>query len=209
MDGRDWDVRYSGAELVWGAEPNRFVAAEMAPLLPGRALDVACGEGRNAIWLAGRGWQVTGADFSAVALERSGRLAAEAGVAGRVSFVLADVVAGPLPAGPFEAVVVAYLQLEAAQRRAALRRAAQVVAPGGMLLVAGHDTANLTEGTGGPQDPRVLFSASDVVADLAGLAGLRVEKAERVQRPVPGADRPALDALVRLRKVPVDGRGAA
>lgn len=202
MDAESWDARYSGTELVWGAEPNRFVAGELADLPSGRALDVACGEGRNAIWLASRGWQVTGVDFSAAGLDRAVRLAARAGIAGRVSFQLGDVVSGPLPAGPFDAVVVAYLQLEERQRRAALRLAAAAVAPAGTLLVVGHDTANLTEGTGGPQDPRVLFSPEDVTADLAGLPGLAVEKSERVRRPVPAAGRDAIDALVRIRREP-------
>jgi len=202
VDADAWNARYSGTELVWGTEPNRFVAAELADLPPGRALDVACGEGRNAIWLAGRGWQVTGVDFSAAGLDRAMRLAAGAGVADRVSFQLGDVVTGPLPAGPFDAVVVAYLQLEGPRRRAALRLAAAAVAPAGTLLVVGHDTTNLTEGSGGPQDPQRLFSPEDVTADLAGLPGLVVEKAERVRRPVPAAGRDAIDALVRVRREP-------
>src|SRR5579875_20601 len=208
MDAETWNDRYSGAELVWGTEPNRYVAAELADAPPGRALDVACGEGRNAIWLATRGWQVTGVDFSSAGLSRAARLAERAGVAGRVSFQLADVVTGPLPGGPFDAVVVAYLQLEAPRRRAALRKSAEVVAPGGTLLVVGHDSSNLTEGTGGPQDPRVLFTPQDLTADLADLPGLAVDKAERVRRPVPGAGRDAIDALVRIRREPDRGRGA-
>jgi SAM-dependent methyltransferase len=206
MDAEAWNARYSGTELVWGAEPNRFVAAELANLPPGRALDVACGEGRNAIWLAGRGWQVTAVDFSSAGLGRAMRLAERAGVGGQISFQLADVVTGPLPAGPFDAVIVAYLQLEVPQRRAVLRKSAGVLVPGGTLLVVGHDTSNLTEGTGGPQDARVLFTPEDVTADLAGLPGLAVEKAERVRRPVPGGGRDAIDALVRIRREPVRER---
>ncbi|MBS4729281.1 class I SAM-dependent methyltransferase [Mycobacterium sp. SM1] len=200
MDAQAWNSRYSDAELLWGAQPNMFVVAEMAATPPGRALDVACGEGRNAIWLASRGWQVVGVDFSAVGLERAARLADRAGVAQRVAFRLADVVSDPLPAGPFDAVIVAYLQLAAGPRRVVLRKAAAAVAPGGTLLVVGHDSTNIAEGTGGPQDPAVLFSPADVLADLVGLDGLVVEKAERVRRPVPGADRDAIDALVRLRR---------
>ena len=202
MDSTAWDARYQGRELVWGTAPNRFVADELAGLAPGRALDVACGEGRNALWLAGRGWQVTGVDFSAAGLERARRLAAAGGLGDRVDFVLGDAVAGPLPEGPFDAVVVAYLQLPADQRRAALRHAARALAADGTLLVVGHDTANLTDGVGGPQDPAVLYSPEDVVADLADLPGLTVERAERVTRPVQldGADRTAIDALIRARR---------
>ncbi|MGF2946056.1 class I SAM-dependent methyltransferase [Mycobacterium sp. Lab-001] len=200
MDAQAWDSRYGEADLLWGIEPNRFVAAELAEASPGRALDVGCGEGRNAIWLAGRGWHVVGVDFSERGLARAAQLASHAGVADRVDFQRADVVNEALPAGSFDAVVVAYLQLAEGPRRAALRNAAAAVAPGGTLLVVAHDTTNLTEGVGGPQDAEVLFSPDDVVADLAGLTELVVQKAERVRRPVPGAERDAVDALVRLRR---------
>ncbi len=201
MDSTAWDDRYAGSELVWGSGPNRFVAAELEELPPGRALDVACGEGRNAIGLATRGWEATGVDFSATAVARARRLAADAGVAERTEFAVGDVVAGPLPSGRFDVVVVAYLQLPAAERRAALRHAAQALAPGGTLLVVAHDSTNLTDGAGGPRDPAVLYTADDVLTDLDGLA-LVVDKAERVTRPVqtPDGGRQAIDALVRLHR---------
>ncbi|MDI3315255.1 MAG: class I SAM-dependent methyltransferase [Mycobacterium sp.] len=202
MDAEAWNSRYRDAELLWGAQPNTFVVAELTAAPPGRALDVACGEGRNAIWLASHGWQVIGVDFSAVGLERAEQLASRAGVEQRVSFRLADVVSDPLPTGPFDAVIVAYLQLAPGPRRVVLRKAAAAVGTGGTLLVVGHDSTNLAEGIGGPQDPAVLFSPAEVLADLAGLDGLVVEKAERVRRPVPGAERDAIDALVRLRREP-------
>jgi SAM-dependent methyltransferase len=203
VDAAGWDARYAATDLVWGSAPNRFVAAVFADVVPGRALDVACGEGRNAIWLATCGWRSTGIDFSAAAIDRAARLAADAGVTDLVEFVVGDVVAGPLPPGPFDAVVVAYLQVIADERRSALRAAAKVVAPGGFLLVVGHDTANLAEGVGGPQDPAVLFTPQDVVADLADVLELVVVKAERVRRPVatPDGERTAIDALVRVRRV--------
>ncbi len=210
MDSAAWDARYAAGGLVWGSGPNRFVAAELEALPPGHALDVACGEGRNAIWLATRGWRATGIDFSSGAIERARRLAADAGVEDRVRFVVGDVVTGPLPAGSYDVVVVAYLQVPAPERRAALRRAAGSLAPGGTLLVVGHDSANLVDGVGGPQDAAVLFTARDVAADLAGVAGLVVEKAERVRRSVatPQGQRDALDALVRVRRASTsDGSG--
>ena len=75
-----WNQRYSGTELIWTAQPNRFLVAEAEDLPPGRALDLACGEGRNAVWLARRGWSVTGVDFAGVGLAKAARLAEEAGV---------------------------------------------------------------------------------------------------------------------------------
>src|SRR5579875_1878471 len=75
MDRAEWDARYAGEELLWRAEPNQFLVEEVAELPPGRALDVACGEGRNAIWLAEHGWNATGVDFSEVALAKARRLA--------------------------------------------------------------------------------------------------------------------------------------
>jgi SAM-dependent methyltransferase len=201
MDAATWDAQYASHDLVWGSEPNRFVAAELEGLPPGRALDVACGEGRNAIWLATLGWQVTGVDFSAAAIDRAQRLAADAGVTSRTRFVVGDVVAEALPSGPFDVVVVAYLQLPGTSRRQVLQHAARVLAPGGTLLVVGHDPANLTDGVGGPQDPQVLYTPADVLTDLHGLP-LVVERAEQVRRAVqtPDGEREAIDALVLVRR---------
>ncbi|MCI3276673.1 class I SAM-dependent methyltransferase [Streptomyces cylindrosporus] len=93
MDAATWDERYRGSELVWKAEPNRFVAEDLAGLkASGRAVDLAAGEGRNSVWLAERGWEVDAVDFSAVALEKAERLAADRGV--RLRTVRADLTAG-------------------------------------------------------------------------------------------------------------------
>ncbi len=204
MDARGWDERYAAAPLVWSAGPNAFVEAELAGLPAGRALDLACGEGRNALWLAGRGWQVTAVDFSAVAVDKGRRLAERQHLDGRVDWVVGDVLTVPLPAS--DLALLAYLQLAAQERRTAVRRAWDALTPGGTLLVVAHDSSNLTEGTGGPQDPAVLYTADDVLDDLAGRE-LDVVRAERVARPVPPDDehggdpaRTAWDALLRARK---------
>jgi SAM-dependent methyltransferase len=196
VDASAWDERYASAELVWGVAPNRWVAQEVADLPAGRALDLACGEGRNALWLAGRGWRVTAVDFSAVAIEKARRL--QDGTAAEVEWVCADVLAYR-PVEPVDLALLCYLQLAAPERRTAVRHAAASLAPGGVLLVVGHDSANLKDGYGGPQDPSVLFTAGDVAADLAD-ADLVVERAAAVRRPVDGAPRPAIDALLRARR---------
>jgi SAM-dependent methyltransferase len=190
----DWNSRYAQKELLWTAEPNRRFAAEVEGLEPGRALDVACGEGRNAVWLAERGWRVTGVDFSDVAIEKAAALAAARGVV--VEWVVDDVVAYAPERGAFDLVAVLYLQLPHDELAAVLRHAARALAPGGTIVVLGHDSTNLTDGYGGPKDPAVLFTPEDVVG---GLGGLAVERAEKVRRTVPldGGEAVAVDALVR------------
>ena len=195
MKAADWDERYRATELVWGAEPNRWVAQEVADLAPGRALDLACGEGRNARWLAARGWEVSAVDFSAVGLDKARASEAAAPTKLAVSWVLADVTRYAHPS-PVDLALICYLQLPADERRAAVRAAAAALAPGGVLLVIGHDSRNLTSGVGGPQDATVLFTGADIVRDLHWLDVL-IDKAELVEREVAGAPRPALDALVR------------
>jgi SAM-dependent methyltransferase len=190
-----WNRRYAEEQLLWSAGPNRVLAAETAELEPGRALDLACGEGRNAIWLAERGWRVTAVDFADVALAKAARIASERGV--DVDFVHADLLAWEPPEQSFELVCVLYLQLPAADRRLVLGRAAAAVAPGGTLLLVAHDLSNLTEGYGGPDNPDVLLTPEDVAVELPGL---EIERAERILRDVEGADRPAIDALVRARR---------
>lgn len=195
MDAAEWDARYAADELVWSATPNRWVAEELAELPPGRALDLAAGEGRNAIWLAERGWDVTAVDFSQVAIDKAAALAARRGVTLRL--VVADVTVWTPPAAAFDAVLVAYLQLPADRFATVLRRAAAALAPGGTLLVIGHDRDNLTRGYGGPQDPVVLVTVPEVTA---ALDGLDIVRAEQVLRPVPlphGGEATAVDALVR------------
>ena len=197
MDSEEWDQRYAGTGLVWTAEPNRFAVAELQDLAPGRALDVAAGEGRNAVWLASRGWQVTAVDFSAAGLDKGRRLAEARGVA--VDWVHADVRDYQPEAASFQLVLVAYLQLREAELDGVLRRAATALAPGGVLLVVGHDVTNLTEGSGGPPDPAVLYTPESITRSLGGLA---VVRAERVRRPVATADghREAVDTLVRATR---------
>ncbi len=193
MDRQAWDERYATEELVWKGDPNRFLVDAVDALAPGRALDVACGEGRNAVWLASKGWRVTGVDFSGTGLAKARRLAADRGV--EVTYVQADVVEWVPPEASFDLVVVMYLHLPAEQRRRALAHACVALAPGGTVLVVGHDRSNLLEGTGGPQDPAVLFGPEDVVGDLSGL---EIDRAEQVTRTVltDAGERTAIDALV-------------
>lgn len=205
MRREDWDRRYSERGLLWSSDPNRFLVAEVGDLPPGRALDLACGEGRNALWLAALGWRVTGVDYSQVAIAKARDRAVADGTVG-VEFVCADLLDYEPEESAFDLVIALYLQLPADERRAVLRSAKAALAPGGTVFVVGHDLTNLSDGAGGPSDPEVLYTPDDLVADLSGL---EVQKAERVLREVDDADRPAIDALVRaVREVPPAlGRG--
>jgi SAM-dependent methyltransferase len=203
VDSSTWDERYSGSNLVWSSTPNQWVEQITAGLPPGRVLDLAGGEGRNALWLADRGWKATVVDFSQVALDRASNLAAErfGDQDDRLTTERADLLTYQPEPDSFDLVLVVYLHLVADARRTVLRMAAAAVAPGGLLLVAAHDSTNLTNGVGGPQDPKVLYTAEDIAADLAG-CGLDIERTGTVARTVVTEDGPrdALDALLLARK---------
>jgi SAM-dependent methyltransferase len=194
MQREDWDRRYADSEFLWSMEPNRFVVRELGDLPPGRALDLACGEGRNAVWLAERGWQVTAVDFSQVGLQKARQLAEARGVT--VDWVLADVREYQPENGAYLLVLVTYLQIPPVERAAVLLDACSALGPGGVLLVIGHDLANLSDGVGGPQDPALLYTPEAIAAELSGLL---VQRAERVRRPVEvdGQTQDAIDTLVR------------
>ncbi len=190
MSQTDWDERYRETKWVWSLTPNVFVAEGLAGLAPGRALDLACGEGRNALWLAGRGWRVTAVDFSTAALDKGRERAAEDGL--ELEWVAADVTGYAPEPGGYDLVLIAYLHLVPRDLATVLRRAADALAPGGTLFVVGHDVTNIADGFGGPQDPDVLYTPEALTAPLGSL---RVERAERVTRAVDGAPRPAIDTL--------------
>jgi len=198
VDSNAWDDRYSGTELVWSSTPNQWVEQVASELLAGRALDLAGGEGRNALWLAERGWRATVVDFSQVAVDRTLALAAErfGSADRRVTAERADLLTYEPESQGFQLVLVVYLQLPADARRTVLRMAAGAVAPGGLLFVVAHDSTNLGAGFGGPPDSSVLYTAADVAADLAD-CGLAIQRCEAVTRTVATDQGPrdAIDAL--------------
>ena len=187
-----WDERHAAGEPVELIEIDPSLEEEVARLTPGRALDLGAGAGGNAVWLARRGWRVTGVDFSSVALERARALARAHGVA--VDWVLADLLEWRPPEASFDLVILVFIHMAPADRQVVHRMAVRALAPGGTLLVVGHDRSNLVEGTGGPQDPEVLFTAAEIASELPGLS---IERAETVRRPV-GAGRYRIDAVVRV-----------
>jgi SAM-dependent methyltransferase len=199
MSSDMWDDRYAASDLVWSAEPNIWVEQLTADLPVGRLLDLAAGEGRNALWLAERGWDATAVDFSQVALDRAQQLAVQrlGDDASRFHTEQADVMVYSPHPQQFDLVLVVYLQIPAEQRWMAMRTAAAALAPGGRLMVIAHDSANLTGGVGGPQDPALLYTPENVISDLEG-TDLVVEFAQTSERQVrnDGGSRTALDAVV-------------
>jgi SAM-dependent methyltransferase len=194
MDVDTWNDRYRDKELVWSAGPNVFVEAICRDLTPGRSIDLAAGEGRNAIWLAEQGWQSTAVDFSEVAIDKARRLAEHQGVA--LTTEVADLTTYVPTPGGYDLVLVAYLQLPDEQLTPILHRAAAAVAPGGTFLLVSHDRENLEHGHGGPQSAAVLTTPDQVVAALGD--GFEIDRAEVAERPVPTDDgeRVALDTIV-------------
>ena len=182
----DWDERYEQRQQ-WTSGPNPLVESLVGGLPPGDAVDLAAGEGRHALWLAGLGWRVTAVDFSAVGL---GRGRAQPG-GEQVRWETADVLTWSAPASSLDLVLVAYLHLPEPDTTQLLRGAVGWLRPGGRLLVLGHDVDNLTAGSGGPQEPAILHS----VARLAPVAELLdVDRLEQVRRET--GDGVAIDTLL-------------
>lgn len=192
----DWDERYGGREYVWTVTVNRFIERELGHREPGTAIDLGAGEGRNAVWLAQRGWSVIAVDFSSVGLEKAARLAADHGV--DVAFIHTDVFTYS-PAEQVDLVVLAYLQVPDDQQRRVLARAASWLKPGGTVFVVAHDKSNVTDGHGGPPSADVCY---DLPSTIAALDGLDIERAEVAERVVDTAEGPrtALDTLVVARR---------
>ncbi|QHC24271.1 class I SAM-dependent methyltransferase [Streptomyces sp. GS7] len=137
-DHEFWDTFYTERDQVWSGNPNVVLVRETRGLTPGTALDLGCGEGADAVWLAGQGWRVTAADVSRVALGRAAEHAAAAGVADRVDWQWHDL-AESFPEGGFDLVSVQFLHHPGEIfRERILRRASGAVAPGGVLLIVGH-----------------------------------------------------------------------
>lgn len=176
VDANGWDQRYSDEERVWSAEPNVFVAQYLSGRTPGVAVDLGAGEGRNAVWLAQQGWDVTAVDFSAVGLAKARAAARDAGV--QLATVVADAEHYE-PTMPVDLVLLSYLQIPDAAQRRVLRRVTQWLNPGGAVFVVAHDKLNVEAGRGGPPDPDVCYTVEQTVA---ALEGLEVQFAEMLDR---------------------------
>ncbi|WP_344684942.1 class I SAM-dependent methyltransferase [Saccharopolyspora taberi] len=194
MDPLHWDKMYRSRDQVFSGEPNGVLVAEVTELPAGRALDVGCGEGADALWLAGRGWQVTAVDISPVALQR----AAAADTTGRVTWTNADLISTPPPAGAFDLVSVQYFPLVRQPGHAALRGLLDAVAPGGTFLFASHDLADLTPRPEEGFDPRDYYQPSEVAGILGDDWTVLVD--ETRPRATPAGTHHTHDTVLRARR---------
>ena len=196
----DWDERYGSTGQVWSGDPNGALVAEVADLTPGRALDVGCGEGADAVWLAGLGWDVTALDVSEVALDRAARRAEDAHV--RLRLIHSGLVEAALPPATFDLVSAQYPALRSSPGHDAERALAEAVAPGGVLLVVHHAdfTAEVARSHGIDLADYVL--PADVAAFLD--QGWDVVLDERRLRDVPrsgGGAHHTHDVVLRARRL--------
>jgi SAM-dependent methyltransferase len=166
FDEASWEERYGSSDRIWSGRPNPQLVTEVSGLAPGTALDVGSGEGADAIWLASRGWRVTAVDFSTTALKRAAAHAEAEGVAARIDSVHADVRDWTPPVAGFDLVSAQYMHLPPEPRRALYARLADAVAPGGTLLIVGHDISDLETGAHRPDMPEQFFTADEVAGSL-------------------------------------------
>ena len=186
MDPTSWDARYAGVEHPWGSAPPSALMSRYAALRPGRAVDLACGDGRNARALADAGWEVEAVDFSPVAIE----VACGADDNQHISYSVADARTWQ-PAKLADLVVISFLHLPIDELVRIISVAGTWLRPGGHLLYLGHALENFVHGVGGPADPAILPG----VADLARASqGMRVVELTHLLRPQ--GDRQAVDILL-------------
>ena len=196
----EWDARYSERDgAMWSGRPNGRLVAEVADLTPGRALDVGCGEGADAIWLAQRGWTVTAIDISEVAICRAREASHPAGAS--VEWICGDALQTPFPARRFDLVSMQYPALPKAAGEAALRTLLDAVRPGGLLLAVYHDLDNehrehmKSRGV----DPADYVGADDLGRLLGDDFTVEMHAVEPRIDPPPGAPHLA-DVVLRARR---------
>ena len=194
-----WDERYRSAARVWSGQPNPQLVAEVADRPPGRALDVGCGEGADAIWLARRGWDVVAADISGVAVQRGEQHARDADpvAAARIEWRRADLLATPPAAGSFDLVSAQFMHLPPEPRTRLFTALAAAVRVGGTLLVVGHHPSDLASGVPRPPMPELFYTAAEVAGLLDSSWTVEVSEARpRTARTPDGVEVAIHDAVL-------------
>ncbi|MGJ6964393.1 class I SAM-dependent methyltransferase [Streptosporangium sp. G11] len=197
MDAQFWDEMYRSRPQVFSGDPNAVLVAEATGLPPGRALDVGCGEGSDALWLARHGWHVTAVDISETALRR----AAARDVTDRVTWARADPTSTPPPAGAFDLVSVQYFPLARRPDHAALRALLDAVAPGGTLLFATHDPADLSPRPEQGFDPADYYRPDDIARLLDDDWTVLINETRPRTTPPPSGTHHTRDAVLRARRL--------
>ena len=198
MDAQSWDTRYARHDQLFSGAPNGVLVTEAADLPPGQALDVGCGEGADALWLARNGWLVTAVDISQVALRRA--CSSGADVDGRVSWARGDLTTVPPPADAFDLVSVHYFPLLRQATHTALRGLLSAVAPGGTLLYAGHDLADLPPHDGHGPAPSDYYQPAEVAHLLDADWSVSVNETRPRTAPAPPGTQHTQDTVLRAQR---------
>ncbi len=194
-----WDERYRSADRLWSGNPNPQLVAEVAGREPGRALDVGCGEGADAIWLASRGWAVVAADISQVALDRAARHARETdpAAAARITWWRADLLEQVPSPDSFDLVSAQFMHLPPEPRARLFASLAAAVRVGGMLLVVAHHPSDLDTGVPRPPTPERFYTADDIAGLLDDSWAVEVSEARpRGARTPTGAEATIHDTIL-------------
>jgi SAM-dependent methyltransferase len=206
FDEAFWNARYAEKKRIWSGRPNPQLVAEAEGLAPGTALDVGCGEGADALWLAARGWEVTGVDISVVALARAAEHEQEQredqDSRPRVRWEHQDLTSWAPPSDSFDLVTAQYMHLPTAEREPLFRNLARAVAPGGTLLIVGHHPSDLQSEAPRPDLPDLYFTAEDI-ADMLddGWEHQVIEARPRETSGPKGATLAVADTVYRGRRV--------
>ena len=199
-----WERRYAEPAYAYGTEPNGFLVEVADRIPPGPVLCLAEGEGRNAVWLAGRGHAVTAVDASAAGLAKAAALARTRAV--RIETIAADLASFTIEPGAWSGIVAIFAHLPPQLRRSVHRAAAQGLAPGGVFVLEAFTPRQLALGTGGPQKPELLYTLDELREDLAGL---ELEIGREIERDVvEGRYHTGRAAVVQVlaRRAPAAGR---
>lgn len=199
MDEQFWDERYLTRDQLWSGEPNGVLVTEVAGLPPGRALDVGCGEGGDAYWLASRGWRVTATDISKVALRRAE--AAGGPGAPEVTWLHADLAVTPPDPGAYDLVSAQYFPLPRQPGHAALHGLLAAVAPGGTLLVAFHDLSEVHHDHQPDVDPADFYQPAEIAGLLDDTWEVLVNETRPRTRPAPPGTGHTRDTVLRARRI--------
>lgn len=175
-----WNSRFAASqtEYVYGTSPNVFFEQELRKITPGHLLLPAEGEGRNAVFAARLGWKVTAFDISEAGREKAMQLAREFGVEEHISYSIADFESFTAPAGNFDALGLCYAHVSSSKRRQVHRRLAELLKPGGGVILEAFSKAQLGRNSGGPQNEKMLYSADDLKEDFSSLQQLLLSTEE-------------------------------